>query len=146
MGVSWPALSDDLRHGSTDLNERRSGRAARARVRKLRRDLATLATFIALHCEERHSGAERCRVVLKTHDVDVIYGRPLRLCRDCRNLLAHAFTKRTHCPLDPKPACKRCPVHCYVPKYRQRIQEVMRYSGRRLALGGRLDYLLHLLF
>lgn len=146
MGVSWPALSDDLRRGSTDLNERRSGRAVRARQRKLRRDLATLAAFIAIYCEERHEGAERRCVVLKTHDVDAIHGRPLRLCSECRNLLAHAFTKRTHCPFDPKPACKRCPLHCYAPKYREQIQRVMRYSGRRLALGGRLDCLFHLLF
>ena len=54
--------------------------------------------------------------------------------------------KRSRCPLDPKPACKHCPVHCYHPTYRQNIREVMRYSGRRLVLSGRLDMLYHLLF
>ena len=64
-----------------------------------------------------------------------------QLCPACRKLLAHAFVQRSHCPLDPKPACKKCPTHCYAPKYRAQIREVMKYSGRRLGLRGRLDYL-----
>jgi hypothetical protein len=34
----------------------------------------------------------------------------------------------------------------YHPQYWQRIREVMKYSGRKLVLSGRLDYLYHLLF
>jgi len=41
--------------------------------------------------------------------------------------------------------CKHCPEHCYAPRYRAQIREVMRYSGPRLVLRGRLDYLWHLL-
>jgi len=121
-------------------------RAGRARRRKLRRDLKTLATFITLYCDGRHPAAERQRVLLKTHDLDGLCGRPVVLCEPCRRLLAHAFVKRSRCPFDPKPPCKRCPAHCYAPRYRAQIRAVMRYSGRRLALSGRLDFLLHLLF
>jgi hypothetical protein len=109
-------------------------------------DLRTLARFIDVYCRHRHNGAAKEPVRLKTHAVDAIHGRPLVLCTPCRKLLAHAFVKRTHCPLDPKPACKKCPTHCYAPKYRQQIREVMKYSGRRLVLSGHLDYLYHLLF
>ncbi len=83
---------------------------------------------------------------LKTHDVTTLARGKLTLCADCTRLLAHALVKRSHCPLDPKPACKHCPQHCYHPKYRAAIREVMRYSGRRLVLSGRLDYFIHLLF
>jgi hypothetical protein len=48
--------------------------------------------------------------------------------------------------MHPKPACKHCPAHCYHPTYRARIREVMKFSGRKMLLGGRLDYLFHLLF
>jgi hypothetical protein len=48
--------------------------------------------------------------------------------------------------MDPKPACKHCPQHCYAPRYRDEIREVMRYSGRKLVMSGRVDYLVHLLF
>jgi hypothetical protein len=48
--------------------------------------------------------------------------------------------------MDPKPMCKHCPSHCYRPSYRARIREVMKFSGRKMVLSGRLDFLLHLLF
>lgn len=83
---------------------------------------------------------------LSTHDVTAIAGSEVCLCSSCSKLLTHAFMKRTHCPMDPKPACKRCPSHCYTPIYRELMRSVMRYSGRQLLLAGRLDYLLRILF
>jgi hypothetical protein len=112
--------------------------------RKLRRDLRTLAKFIGVYCRHRHGDRGKQVTRLRTHDVAAIAGGPLLLCDECRKLLVHAFVKRTHCPMDPKPACKDCPEHCYHPKYRRQIREVMKYSGRRLVLSGRLHYLLHL--
>jgi hypothetical protein len=112
----------------------------------LTRDLKTLAVFIGIYCRGRHAAAARSPVELKTHDVAAIAGRPVELCPECRKLLTHAFVKRTHCPMHPKPQCKHCPVHCYHPTYRAQIREVMKYSGRRMVLTGRLDYLVHLLF
>ena len=35
---------------------------------------------------------------------------------------------------EAKPACKRCPTHCYAPAMRQRIREVMRWTGPRMLL------------
>ena len=114
--------------------------------RSTRKDLRTLALFVDLYCKHQHASAQRGRFALNTLDVTDITGSEIELCCECRKLLAHAMTKRSHCPLDPKPACKDCPVHCYAPHYRQQIQEVMRYSGRHMVLRGRVDYLLKLLF
>ncbi len=114
--------------------------------RALRRDLKTLAKFVSLYCKHRHADRLRSPVTLKTHDLTAIAGRPLSLCPACSELLAHAFVKRTHGPMHPTPACKRCRDHCYKPAFRLEIQRVMRYSGRELLLSGRLDYLLHILF
>lgn len=114
--------------------------------RKLRRDLKTLAWFIKIYCDGKHPHAERATATLKTHDVTGIARREIALCPDCRKLLTHAFVKRSYCPFDPKPMCKKCPEHCYSPNYRAQIREVMRYSGMRLVLRGRLDYLLHIWF
>jgi hypothetical protein len=113
---------------------------------ELQRDLKTLALFISVYCRYRHEQAEKSVAQLKTHDVSGIAGRELMLCSECHKLLAHAFVKRSNCPLDPKPMCKHCPSHCYHPSYRARIQEVMRYSGKKMMMSGRLDYLFHLLF
>ena len=113
---------------------------------QLNRDLKTLALFINLYCRCKHGGLHKEVVSLKTHDVAAIAGRTIILCDDCRKLLTHAYVKRSHCPMNPKPECKHCPNHCYHPTYRAKIREVMRYSGKKLLFGGRLDYLFHLLF
>ncbi|HRX86457.1 MAG TPA: nitrous oxide-stimulated promoter family protein [Phycisphaerae bacterium] len=123
-----------------------SARHASRRARQLRRDLRLLVTFVSIRCRHCHPHAEKHAVSLKTHDVDALARRPVCLCGDCRKLLAHALVKRTHCPYDPKPMCKKCPTHCYAPQHREAMREVMRYSGRKLVMSGRIDYLLHLLF
>ena len=114
--------------------------------RELTRDLKTLTLFIRVYCKHKHSSANRQPVELVTHDVQRLAGRPVELCEDCRKLLTHALVKRSNCAMEPKPMCKHCPNHCYHPTYRAKIRDVMKFSGRRLVLTGRLDYLFHLLF
>lgn len=113
---------------------------------ELKRDLRVLARFIAIYCTYKHRAEPKLPAALKSFNVAGIAGRELRLCEDCRKLLAHAFRKRSACPMDPKPACRHCPEHCYHPTYRRQIREVMKYSGWRLLVSGRLDYLFRLLF
>lgn len=112
----------------------------------LEKDLKTLALFINIYCRHKHPEAPKAEPLLRSHDVRRIAGREIHLCDGCTRLLTHAFVKRSHCPMDPKPMCKHCPNHCYHPSYRQQIREVMQFSGRKMVLGGRLDYLFHLLF
>ncbi len=111
-----------------------------------RRDLEMLARFVHVYCTNKHPAVLKRSVDLKTPDLLALAGSVPPLCPSCAKLLAHALVKRLNCPMDPKPACKHCPRHCYHPKYRRLIQEVMKYSGRKLVLSGRLDYLFHLLF
>ena len=117
-----------------------------ASERKMNRELRTLARFIQIYCNDLHAAQVREAVVMRTHDVPGIAGRDMVLCSSCSKLLQHAFIKRAHCPMDPKPTCKSCPQHCYAPSYRQQICAVMRYSGKKMLLHGRLDYLLHIFF
>ena len=113
---------------------------------KVVKDLKTLALMIDLYCRITHGEMERKPAELRTHDVAAIAGKTVDLCPECTKLLAHAFVKRTHCPMDPKPMCKHCPNHCYHPTYRAQIREVMRVAGKHMVTHGRLDYLFHLLF
>lgn len=114
--------------------------------RQLRRDLRTVARFVEVYCHGRHPDALKRAFWLPKWDVVAMIGRCPRLCDACRRLLAHAFVKRIHCPMDPKPACKHCPTHCYHPAHRETIRQVMKYAGPRLILRGRLDYLYHMFF
>ena len=60
--------------------------------------------------------------------------------------LLYACERRLRCPLEEKPACKHCPVHCYRPGHREKVREIMRFSGRHLIRRGRLDLLWRYLF
>lgn len=105
-------------------------------------DLEILARFIGLYCKAKHDNRQ-------TPVPDVLQrnnGQQLLLCSDCAALLEHGMKKRALCPLDPKPACKDCHIHCYTKEYRQQIRTIMAYSGKRMILRGRLDYLWHYYF
>jgi len=127
-------------------SETSSGGSKVAPDPRIDRDLATLVKFVDLYCRHKHAAAERAPAQVKGFDLAALSRRPVVLCPECTKLLRHALVKRAHCPLQPKPACKHCPVHCYHPTYRAQIRQVMKDSGRRMVLSGRLDLLYHLLF
>jgi len=95
---------------------------------KQEKDLRVLEAFIGEYCRGKHQS------------------RKGELCSECAALLGYAEMKRKKCPLDPKPDCKHCPIHCYGKVQRAAIREVMGYSGRRLLLRGRFDLLWHYFF
>ena len=95
---------------------------------KKEKDRRILEQFIHMYCRRKHKAPKH------------------QLCTDCQDLLVYACDRLKRCPQDPKPACKRCETHCYKPSYREGIRQVMRYSGKRLILLGRLDLLWHYLF
>jgi hypothetical protein len=78
--------------------------------------------------------------------VEEIPIRETFLCSECAEVARHAMEKRRNCPLEPKPSCKKCPVHCYGRDCRAKIREIMAFSGRRMILRGRVDYLRHYFF
>ena len=74
----------------------------------------TIEAMIRLYCRDLHSG-----------------GRDL--CPACGDLLHYARERLRRCPYgQDKPACSRCPVHCYRHDFRDRIREVMRHAGPRM--------------
>src|ERR1700686_2900450 len=107
------------------------------------KDLKVLMDFIRVYCESRHGG--RTDVTLSA-ELTETFGKGCSLCPSCRALLDYALLKRRNCPLDPKPSCKNCRIHCYSKEYRAMIREIMAFSGKRLIMRGRLDYLWHYLF
>lgn len=109
------------------------------------KDIKVLIRFISVYCREKH-GEESKRHVQLPQDISTTYPQGLELCPDCSGLVAHAIEKRRLCPLDPKPSCKKCHVHCYSRQHRDKIREIMAFSGRHLILRGRLHYLWHYFF
>ncbi|KGI61289.1 MULTISPECIES: nitrous oxide-stimulated promoter family protein [unclassified Prevotella] len=53
--------------------------------------------------------------------------------REYVELINYACRRIDHCPFGvDKHACKDCPVHCYTPQMREKIRQVMRWSGPRM--------------
>ena len=55
------------------------------------------------------------------------------MCPKCRELLEYAHARLDRCRYgEGKPTCKKCPIHCYRPEMKERVRNVMRWSGPRM--------------
>ena len=91
--------------------------------RRLEREERTIAAMIAMYCRDHHGGARPAG----TGQGDDA------LCPDCADLLAYARLRLEKCRYGAdKPTRAACPTHCYKPVMRERVREVMGYSGPRM--------------
>ena len=97
--------------------------------KRVKKDEKVLRDFIKVFCHNHHN---------KLNDND--------LCDECEVLLEYALKRNEKCPLDPKPKCKNCEIHCYKPECRQRIKEIMKFSGMYYIKKGRLDWVYRYFF
>lgn len=105
------------------------------------KDIRLIGKFVEVYCAGRHGETARAVQELPAG----LGGRSL--CAECVKFMQYAVARRLKCPLEEeKPTCKRCRIHCYAPQQREMIREIMAYSGKKLILRGRLDYLWHYLF
>ena len=81
---------------------------------KRKREKRMVSEMIALYCRKKH------------HTKD-------GLCPECAELEAYARMRSDKCPfMETKTFCSNCKVHCYKPEMREKIREVMRFSGPRM--------------
>ena len=81
---------------------------------KREREKRIVSEMIALYCHRKH-------------------GTKGRICDDCAALDAYARMRSDKCPfMETKTFCSNCKVHCYKPEMREKIREVMRFSGPRM--------------
>ena len=80
---------------------------------KREREKAMVSEMIALYCKKKHGGKG--------------------LCPACAALDAYARMRSDKCPfMETKTFCSNCKVHCYQPEMREKIRQVMRFSGPRM--------------
>ncbi len=81
---------------------------------RMKRERKTIEKMIAIYCRDHHNTKSGP-------------------CGECRELLEYAHLRLAHCPLqENKTTCGNCPIHCYKPRMREKVREVMRYSGPRM--------------
>ena len=82
---------------------------------KREREKRMVSEMIALYCRKRHGT------------------RAGELCPECAELAEYARKRSDRCPfMETKTFCSNCRVHCYKPEMREKIREVMRFSGPRM--------------
>lgn len=80
---------------------------------KREREKRVVGEMIALYCRKKHGGKA--------------------LCKACAALDRYARERSDKCPfMENKTFCSNCRVHCYKPEMREKIREVMRFSGPRM--------------
>ena len=68
------------------------------------------------------------------------------LCEECKSLLDYAYKRLDHCTFgEYKSSCQKCPIHCYKKDMRERMRQVMRFSGPRMLFYHPVAALKHLL-
>jgi len=106
-----------------------------------KKDIKLIGKFVEVYCEGRHGTGERSLFCLPAGLGE------RRLCAECAEFMAYAVARRTKCPLEAeKPTCKHCRIHCYNKANLAKVKEIMAYSGKKLMLRGRLDYIWHYFF
>ncbi len=85
-------------------------------TRRLGREKRTVDVMIGMYCRAHHQA-------------------PDGVCEECIALERYASGQVDRCPFgNDKPTCLNCAVHCYEDSKRERIREVMRFSGPRMLL------------
>ncbi len=85
---------------------------------KREREKQTVALMIKIYCKKQHCTSEK---------------NSPELCPDCAELLRYASERSDRCPfMESKTFCSNCRVHCYKAAMREKIREVMRFSGPRM--------------
>ncbi len=78
------------------------------------REKVVVSQMIALYCRKNHHTGKE-------------------LCSECTRLRDYAVERSDKCPyMETKTFCSNCKVHCYKPEMREKIREVMRFSGPRM--------------
>ena len=61
-------------------------------------------------------------------------------------LIDYAYRRLDHCKYgEDKTACKKCPIHCYAPRQRELMRDVMRWMGPRMIIYSPLEAIRHIL-
>ena len=107
--------------------------------KKVRKDIKVLAGLTEIYCRKKHGDVRRSEPEATGSLLEYESVLKVKLCDECRKLVLHGAVMRIKCPMDPKPECKYCPDHCYHPKYREQVREVMKFSWRYMLKRGRLD-------
>ena len=85
------------------------------------REKRVVSLMISLYCHKKHGNFWKG------------YRGNSSMCAECAELDRYVRQQTDRCPvIATKTFCSNCRVHCYTPEMREKIKEVMRFSGPRM--------------
>lgn len=92
---------------------------------KIQREKEIVSKMISLYCKKKHHQQV--------------------LCEDCQDLNDYSIKRLALCQFgEKKTACAKCPIHCYRADYRQKIKDVMRFTGPWMLLYHPIESIRHI--
>ena len=92
---------------------------------RIDREKEVVGRMIELYCKKRLGMAE--------------------ISEEYKTLQMYAHKRLNMCKFgNDKPACKRCPIHCYKPEMREKIRAIMRWAGPRMLIYDPIAAIRHL--
>ncbi|MFI3229508.1 MAG: nitrous oxide-stimulated promoter family protein [Bacillota bacterium] len=73
----------------------------------------TIKYMVTTYCRHKHGSAKG------------------ELCEECQGVLDYSFKRIDNCPfMETKTFCTNCKVHCFRKENREKIVEIMKFSGK----------------
>lgn len=102
--------------------------------KKREREKETVSKMIEIYCRKNHRTQRMPANSGIPAGIEVKAGRR-RFCSECAELDEYARMRSDKCPfMETKTFCSNCRVHCYRDDMREKIRDVMRFSGPRMIL------------
>jgi len=84
--------------------------------KRMRRERQTISYMVDIYCKANHATQGE-------------------LCKECQEFKDYAHLRLSKCPFQEyKSTCGKCKIHCYRPDMKEKVRQVMRYSGPRLLI------------
>ena len=95
---------------------------------RIEREKKTIALMIDIYCQKKHGNKKG------------------ELCYECKELLEYAHKRLSFCKFgENKSTCSRCPIHCYKKDMKEKVKDVMKFSGPRLIVHNPIELVRHAL-
>ena len=95
---------------------------------RIEREKKTITLMVDIYCQKKHGNKKG------------------ELCEECKALLEYAHKRLSFCKFgENKSTCSRCPIHCYKKDMKEKVKEVMKFSGPRLIIHNPIELVRHAL-
>lgn len=113
---------------------------------RIEREQQTVEVMIGVYCKSNHANYGQEEEIPDKNSESKLSGSSrggggvgkrdtTGLCDQCQHLMNYAMEKLDKCPQkENKPTCLKCTIHCYSDEMRERIRDVMKFSGPRMLM------------